>query len=165
MDKSFYATSLLRKLSVYFDIEENVTVCGLPFAFRSSMHRRNERYVLMKKNVLYAYDIFEYFYLYQKETMTKEELQTLMGHFLEEALQVTKPNKEHMSSDHILVIHLDQADDTLRKFVKKYRCRKYFHHGLQGTLKAAIILVENDGKSAVFSRDLKDKKYQFVLEK
>ncbi len=165
MDKNAYKKLLMERLQGYFDFDENTRLGSIPLDFHARMHRRNEKYVLLKKNILYAYDNFEYFNLYQTEEMSLSQLQTLMEEFAGACLKVTTPNKEHMSSDHILIIHMPHADAELKAFARNYKFRKYYRFGLQGTCKVGLILVTDDGKSAEFSKDLRDKKYTFVLEK
>ena len=165
MDRDVYKKMLMDRLLGYFDFEEDKELGSLCVDFHAKMHRRNEKYVLQKKNVLYAYDNFEYFNLYQAEALTLAQLQFLMETFVQESLLITDPNSEHMSSDHILIVRLHQISPELIEFVRKYKYRKYFRFGLQGTFKAGLILVAQDAKSATFSKDLRDKKYHFVLEK
>ncbi len=165
MDKQRYKQLTMDRLQRYFDFQENVHFAGVTMDFQARMHRRNEKYLLAKKNVLYAYDNFEYFCLYQNERLPLSELKTLIKDFSEACLKMTKPNNEHMSTDHVLILHLNYVDDETKKYIEKYKYRHYFRFGLQGTLKVGVILVYDDAKSAVFSKDLRDKKYHFVLEK
>lgn len=159
-----YAKKLIDRVDAYFDVEEDVTWKGLAFDFVGTMLRRNEKFVLQKKNVLYAYNEFEYFFLYQKERMNLDELEQLVKQFSDLAKEHVDPDEEHKTSDYCLIVHTKQADEEMRRYVKKYKDRTALQWGVKGFLSTRVILVEDFGKTASFSKELRGKSYRFVLD-
>lgn len=160
-----YADFIADKLEAYCDVERDITWGGLDFDVVGTMLRRNEKFVLKKRNVLYAYNEFEYFFLYQKERMHLEELERLVKTFRELAREHVSPDEEHKTSDYCLIVSVARADEEMKRYVKKYKDRISLQWGMKGFLSTRVLLVEGYGSDAAFSKELRGKTYHFVLRK
>lgn len=156
-----YKQHLSARLYSNFDLQKNTTLGGVNIDLAASFKRRTERFVLLKKNVQYRYDTYEYFYLIQEMAPSLERIQRLVEQLTNHLVQTTKPDQDHMSSDHTVIFHVDQIQPEVADYIRKFIFRKMFKLGFQGWLHIGLAMVDTTGQ-VIYSRHRKQKPYRFL---
>lgn len=168
MNSYEYINILRKKLTNYFDIEENFSINNyiLPLVGKSTI--RNERYAFSKKFVLDAYENFEYCFVnYKKEEVNKAEILDFINLLKSNIKTLVTPDEEHMSStiNGIYITDTGFNKETI-KIAKKFKFRKNFFFGLRGWCDIAIILVDLNKEKVYTNKQGRQSKdfYLSILE-
>lgn len=156
-----YRERLSARLFSNFDLYRDITLDDLQIDMMASFKKTTERYVLLKKNVQYRFNTFEYFYLIQQESLSLDQLKNFMERLTDHIVQSTEPDQDHMSSDHTVIFHVKENRPEVAEYVQKYIFRKMFKLGFYGWVHIGLVVVDTNGK-IVFSKHRKQKPYRFL---
>jgi hypothetical protein len=141
-----YLNIIEKKLKNSFDIKRNYTLNNIQFDMFAEYHLRNERYVLVKKAVVYAFENNEYSFIKYCGKLDKDYLQKVINTLTDSVQSIVKPDKEHMSSTITLVIvtenFINNKDkDVITKIISKFKYNKGFAFGFKGWADIRLVLV------------------------
>ncbi|MBP8692256.1 MAG: hypothetical protein KBI20_08380 [Sedimentibacter sp.] len=141
-----YLDIIEKKLKNSFDIKRNYTLNNIQFDMFAEYHLRNERYVLVKKAVVYAFENNEYSFIKYCGKLDKDYLQKVINTLTDSVQSIVKPDKEHMSSTITLVIvtenFINNKDkDVITKIISKFKYNKGFAFGFKGWADIRLVLV------------------------
>jgi hypothetical protein len=146
-----YLNIIEKKLKSSFDIKRNYTLNNIQFDMFAEYHLRNEKYVLVKKAIVYAFENNEYSFIKHCEELDKEYLQEIINTLTDSVESIVKPDKDHMSSTITLVIvtdnFFDNKDrDVITKIISNFKYNKGFAFGFKGWADIRLVLVSlNEG--------------------
>lgn len=103
-----------------------------PLAARCDFHVRNDTSVLLRRNVLYSTQNFEYRYLFRVEHLTLSDYRRFEKAVLDDGMARITPGNGHMSTDLILSIVCVSADEEAVKAARHCRLHREFRLGLDG---------------------------------
>ncbi|HRC81076.1 MAG TPA: hypothetical protein PLF27_06790 [Sedimentibacter sp.] len=141
-----YLDIIENKLKSSFDIKRNYTIKNIQFDMFAEYHLRNERYVLVKKAVVYAFENNEYSLIKYCEELDKNYLQEIINTLTDSVESIVKPDKDHMSSTITLVIVTDnftsnKDKDLITKIISGFKYNKGFAFGFKGWADIRLVLV------------------------
>lgn len=141
-----YLNIIEKKLKNSFDIKRNYTLNNIQFDMFAEYHLRNERYVLVKKAVVYAFENNEYSFIKYCGKLDKDYLQKVINTLTDSVQSIVKPDKEHMSSTITLVFvtenFINNKDkDVITKIISKFKYNKGFAFGFKGWADIRLVLV------------------------
>lgn len=145
-----YLDKIEDKLIGSFDIKRNYTINNTNYEMFAEYHLRNEKYVLIKKAVVYAFENNEYSLIKYCESLSNDRLVKILNSLTESIESIVKPTKEHMSSTVTLVIVTDNIIkedlNKVSKFIKGFNYNKGFAFGFKGWADMRLLLVSlNEG--------------------
>lgn len=141
-----YLDIIENKLKSSFDIKRNYTIKNIQFDMFAEYHLRNERYVLVKKAVVYAFENNEYSLIKYCEELDKNYLQEIINTLTDSVESIVKPDKDHMSSTITLVIVTDnftsnKDKDLITKIISGFKYNMGFAFGFKGWADIRLVLV------------------------
>lgn len=142
MNYKEYLDNIEKKLIRYFDIERDYSFNGYQLDLYAKFHFRNERYVLSKKFVVYAYENNEYIFIKHFDKIDEIKLKEFTNFLISSIDAVVKPDEEHMSSIITGVLVLDDMPcEEIIETIKKFKYHKEFTFGFRGWVDIRLILV------------------------
>lgn len=137
---------LLASHETWFDVYRDYEFEGRVFPGYAEFHSHGEQYVLVKRAKLWEVDAFEYLFFVTADTLRHAELEGLIDFMTTRAMQKVKPKPNHMASYLSLVIIANEADENVKRLVRKTRFRKNFALGIRGwaDLRLALIDLSDD---------------------
>lgn len=137
---------LLKSYSVYYDVTpEEGGGDGMPAARCEFRLRQEKTPFPMSRTYLYAYDSFEYVYVFKVRELDADTVDRGVAVALEEGLSRISPSKEHRCSYVTAIFLCERATEEARKRLKKKRMHKDFNFSLHGWMDLQTALVEADG--------------------
>ena len=137
---------LLKSYSVYYDVEPVTETGAGILAARCEFRLRQEKSpVPMSKRMLYAYDSFEYAYVFKTEVLEKDMAESCVEMALKEGLPRIHPSKEHRCSCVTAIFLCGSASQEARRFLKRKRVHKDYNFSLHGWMDLQTALVEAEG--------------------
>lgn len=144
-----YLDLIEEKLIGSFDIKRNYSINNLNYDMYAEYHLRNEKYVLVKKAIVYAFENNEYSLIKYCENINKDYLQEIINTLTDSVELIVKPNREHMSSTITLTIVTDNIfndRDEITKIISRFYFNKGFAFGFKGWADIRLVLVSlNEG--------------------
>jgi len=149
MEFNQYITNIERKLMRSFDIRRNCIINDVEYDMCAEYHLRNEKYVLVKTAVVYAFENNEYclmkhFYLLDKY-LCREYVEGLVR----SVDMIVQPDANHMSSMITGIIVADEIPDSdceeIIRYVKLFKFNKQFSFGFKGWADIRLVLVSLKG--------------------
>lgn len=144
-----YLDLIEEKLIGSFDIKRNYSINNLNYDMYAEYHLRNEKYVLVKKAIVYAFENNEYSLIKYCENINKDYLQEIINTLTDSVELIVKPNREHMSSTITLTIVTDNIfndRDEITKIISRFNYNKGFAFGFKGWADIRLVLVSlNEG--------------------
>lgn len=147
MEFSQYIESLEKKLIGSFDLERNYKLNDYEYDLFAEYHIRNERYMMMKKAVVYAIENNEYCFIKYFDGIDLHGVQEFIDALIQSIDAIVEPCEEHMASIITGVIVLPYKPDTdIIDAIKKFKYHKGFAFGFKGWVDIRLLLVtmEND---------------------
>ncbi|HEY8363523.1 MAG TPA: hypothetical protein VIK77_11745 [Tissierellaceae bacterium] len=142
MEYKEYLDNIEKKLQRYFDIERDCTFNGYPLDLFAKFHFRNERYVLSKKFVVYAYENHEYIFIRRFDEINEIHLKEFTDFLINSIDDVIEPDENHMSSVVTGVMVTDtKPSEEILETIKKFKYQKGFAFGFRGWVDIRLILV------------------------
>lgn len=158
MSKEEILDRLLRAHQSYYDVFENHEHAGRIFPGYAEFHTHGEQYVLIKRAKLWEVDSHEYLFFDFADRLDAERVSQDVRFMQEKAIEVVKPQPNHMSSNLGLVVIADSVDDDAARLLKKTRYRKNFKLGLEGWSDLRLAAIDLAGRRVVTNGAGKDMK-------
>lgn len=132
---------LLAAHEAWFDVRRNVAVEGRTFPGFAEFHSQGSQYVLVKRAKLWEANTHEYILFDIVGHLEKSVFSSMVNFMKEKAINLVKPEPNHMSSNLSLVIVAQSVEEGLDACVRKVRHRKNFKWGLAGwsDLRVAVV--------------------------
>lgn len=142
MDYKDYLDQIERKLIRYFDIERDYNLNGYPLDLYARFHFRNERYVLSKKFVVYAFENNEYIFIKYFDKVDEVSLKQFVTFLINSINDVVIVDENHMSSIITgVILTEDEPSEEIIKAIEKFKYHKGFAFGFRGWVDIRLILV------------------------
>lgn len=145
MEFNEYAGTIERKLQRSFDIAREHSISGARYDLFAEFHMRNERFIVSKKAVIYAFENNEFCLMRYFPELKMDHAQSFTEDIVLALEELVKPDGEHMSSVITGVLVFDEArEEAVRKTVEEVRKFKYhrsFALGFRGWVDIRLLLV------------------------
>ena len=145
MEFKEYAGTIERKLQRSFDIARDHSINGARYDLFAEFRMRNERFILSKKAVIYAFENNEYCLMRYLPELTPEYAALFMDDIVDAVVDLVRPDGEHMSSVLTGVIVFGEGSgDAIAKAaeeVRKFRYHRSFSLGFRGWTDIRLLLV------------------------
>ncbi len=167
MEFSQYIELIERKLFSSFNIWRDHPVGQEIFDLYAEYHLRNEKYIVVKKAVIYAIESNEYCLVKHLADPSLQRFNTLVDGIKDSVKDLVKPDQDHMSSIITIVGVLDTSAGpdvhAMIEAVKRFKYHKGFAFGLRGWADIRLVLVSLEEGVLATNKKGKDVKkvYQF----
>lgn len=159
-----YLDNIERKLESYFDITKNYRINGYEYDLFAEYHLRTERYIMLKKAVVYAMENNEYCFIKYFNHIDKKILNTYIDSLVESIGTIVKPDENHMSSIITGVLVSEHKPSTeIIDTIKKFKYHKGFAFGFKGWVDIRLILVTMDDEYIVTNKKGKEVKEVYSI--
>lgn len=147
MEFNLYLDNLEKKLTRSFDIKRDWNINGVRYDMFAEYHLRNEKYVLVKTAVIYAFENNEYFLVKRFEQLDRHICKEFTDGLVKSVDALIKPDGNHMSSTLTGVIVVDDLPDSeeILKIIKLFKYNKQFSFGFKGWADIRLLLVSLKG--------------------
>ncbi len=133
---------LLAAHGAWFDVSRNVSVAGRAFRALAQFHSFGEQYVLVKRVKLWEAEEHEYMLFDVRDHIDAEAARSYVEFMKNEALELVKPEPNHMSSFRTLVVIASSASDAACTLFRKTSHRKNFMWGIRGWSDVRLALID-----------------------
>lgn len=133
---------LLAAHGAWFDVSRDVSVAGRAFRARAQFHSFGEQYVLVKRVKLWEAEEHEYMLFDVRDHIDAEAARSYVEFMKNEALELVKPEPNHMSSFRTLVVIANSASDEACTLFHKTSHRKNFMWGIRGWSDVRLALID-----------------------
>ena len=133
---------LLAAHGAWFDVSQDVSVAGRAFRALAQFHSFGEQYVLVKRVKLWEAEEHEYMLLDVRDHIDAEAARSYVEFMKNEALELVKPEPNHMSSFRTLVVIVNSASDEACSLFRKTSHRKNFMWGIRGWSDVRLALID-----------------------
>lgn len=133
---------LLAAHGAWFDVSRDVSVAGRAFRALAQFHSFGEQYVLMKRVKLWEAEEHEYMLFDVRDHIDAEAARSYVEFMKNEALELVRPEPNHMSSFRTLVVIANSASDEACSLFRKTSHRKNFMWGIRGWSDVRLALID-----------------------
>ena len=133
---------LLAAHGAWFDVSRDVSVAGRAFRALAQFHSFREQYVLVKCVKLWEAEEHEYMLFDVRDHVDAEAARSYVEFMKNEALELVKPEPNHMSSFRTLVVIANSASDEACTLFRKTSHRKNFMWGIRGWSDVRLALID-----------------------
>ncbi len=133
---------LLAAHGAWFDVSRDVTVAGRAFRALAQFHSFGEQYVLVKRVKLWEAEEHEYMLFDVRDHIDVEAARSYVEFMKNEALELVKPEPNHMSSFRTLVVIANSTSDEACSLFRKTSHRKNFMWGIRGWSDVRLALID-----------------------
>lgn len=133
---------LLAAHGAWFDVSRDVSVAGRAFRALAQFHSFGEQYVLVKRVKLWEAEEHEYMLFDVCDHIDAEAARSYVEFMKNEALELVKPEPNHMSSFRTLVVIANSASDEACTLFRKTSHRKNFMWGIRGWSDVRLALID-----------------------
>lgn len=133
---------LLAAHGAWFDVSRDVIVAGRAFRALAQFHSFGEQYVLVKRVKLWEAEEHEYMLFDVRDRIDAEAARSYVEFMKNEALELVKPEPNHMSSFRTLVVIVNSASDEACSLFRKTSHRKNFMWGIRGWSDVRLALID-----------------------
>ena len=133
---------LLAAHGAWFDVSRDVSVAGRAFRALAQFHSFGEQYVLVKRVKLWEAEEHEYMLFDVRDHIDAEAARSYVEFMKNEALELVKPEPNHMSSFRTLVVITNSASDEACSLFRKTSHRKNFMWGIRGWSDVRLALID-----------------------
>ena len=133
---------LLAAHGAWFDVSRDVSVAGRAFRALAQFHSFGEQYVLVKRVKLWEAEEHEYMLFDVRDRIDAEAARSYVEFMKNEALELVKPEPNHMSSFRTLVVIANSASDEACALFRKTSHRKNFMWGIRGWSDVRLALID-----------------------
>ncbi len=150
MEALKYLDNIQKKLENSFNISRNFNINNFTYDLYAEYHLRNEKYLMVKKAVVYAFENNEYCLIKYYKEFNEDDYKIFTDSLINSIESIVNPSKEHMSSiitGEILTEKIQDEDlKNIRKKVEQFKYNKGFAFGFKGWADIRLILVSlNEG--------------------
>ena len=133
---------MLAAHGAWFDVSRDVSVAGRAFRALAQFHSFGEQYVLVKRVKLWEAEEHEYMLFDVRDHIDAEAARSYVEFMKNEALELVKPEPNHMSSFRTLVVIANSASDEACILFRKTSHRKNFMWGIRGWSDVRLALID-----------------------
>lgn len=133
---------LLAAHGAWFDVSQDVSVAGRAFRALAQFHSFGEQYVLVKRVKLWEAEEHEYMLFDVRDHIDAEAARSYVEFMKNEALELVKPEPNHMSSFRTLVVIVNSASDEACTLFRKTSHHKNFMWGIRGWSDVRLALID-----------------------
>ena len=133
---------LLAAHGAWFDVSRDVSVAGRAFRALAQFHSFGEQYVLVKRVKLWEAEEHEYMLFDVRDRIDVEAARSYVEFMKNEALELVKPEPNHMSSFRTLVVIANSTSDEACTLFRKTSHRKNFMWGIRGWSDVRLALID-----------------------
>lgn len=133
---------LLAAHGAWFDVSRDVSVAGRAFRALAQFHSFGEQYVLVKRVKLWEAEEHEYMLFDVRDRIDAEAARSYVEFMKNEALELVKPEPNHMSSFRTLVVIANSVSDEACTLFRKTSHRKNFMWGIRGWSDVRLALID-----------------------
>lgn len=133
---------LLAAHGAWFDVSRDVSVAGRAFRALAQFHSFGEQYVLVKRVKLWEAEEHEYMLFDVRDHIDAEAARSYVEFMKNEALELVKPEPNHMSSFRTLVVIANSTSDEACTLFRKTSHRKNFMWGIRGWSDVRLALID-----------------------
>lgn len=133
---------LLAAHGAWFDVSRDVSVAGRAFRALAQFHSFGEQYVLVKRVKLWEAEEHEYMLFDVRDHIDAEAARSYVEFMKNEALELVKPEPNHMSSFRTLVVIANSTSDEACSLFRKTSHRKNFMWGIRGWSDVRLALID-----------------------
>ena len=133
---------LLAAHGAWFDVSRDVTVAGRAFRALAQFHSFGEQYVLVKRVKLWEAEEHEYMLFDVCDHVDEAAARSYVEFMKNEALELVKPEPNHMSSFRTLIVIANSASDEALSLFRKTNHRKNFMWGIRGWSDVRLALID-----------------------
>lgn len=133
---------LLAAHGAWFDVSRDVSVAGRAFRALAQFHSFGEQYVLVKRVKLWEAEEHEYTLFDVRDHIDGEAARSYVEFMKNEALELVKPEPNHMSSFRTLIVIANSASDEALSLFRKTNHRKNFMWGIRGWSDVRLALID-----------------------
>lgn len=133
---------LLAAHGAWFDVSRDVTVADRAFRALAQFHSFGEQYVLVKRVKLWEAEEHEYMLFDVRDHIDAEAARSYVEFMKNEALELVKPEPNHMSSFRTLVVIANSVSDEACSLFRKTSHRKNFMWGIRGWSDVRLALID-----------------------
>ncbi len=145
MELAEYIDIIECKLINNFDILRNHHINDLNYDLYAKFFMRNEKFFLVKKAVIYAFENNEYVLMKHYKKFDTGDYNIFMDNLIKSIKTVINPSKEHMSSIVTGVIVTENVSERdlehIKKSIAKFKYNKSFAFGYRGWAEVRLLLV------------------------
>lgn len=150
MEAFQYLDNIQKKLENSFNISRDLNINNITYDLFAEYHLRNEKYLMVKKAVVYAFENNEYCLIKYYKEFNVDDYKIFADSLINSIESIVNPSKEHMSSIITGVILTEKIQDedlkNIRKKVEQFKYNKGFAFGFKGWADIRLILVSlNEG--------------------
>lgn len=165
-----YINFLKKKLNTYYDVEEDLEFQNLKFDLFAKYNQINSKYIGLKSISVYEYRNNEFLYVKNSKNFDMDEFDIIVEMFKMNINNLIDKDNNHMSSLISFIFLVDDMDEDLFKYIKKFSYSKSFAFGFKGWVDFGVSIINlkdkyivNNKKTKIY-RDLFDidKEYRFV---
>lgn len=162
MEMLEYLDLMENKLKGSFNIKRNYSVNNCMYDMFAEYHIRNEKYVLLKKAVVYSFENNEYCLFKYCENLNRNTVQEIISNLINSVELIIQPGKDHMSSIITLIFVTDsilnEDLNEITKTISSFSYNKGFAFGFKGwadiravlvSLKEGLITTNKKGKEVI----------------
>lgn len=133
---------LLAAHGAWFDVSRDVSVADRAFRALAQFHSFGEQYVLVKRVKLWEAEEHEYMLFDVRDHIDAEAACSYVEFMKNEALELVKPEPNHMSSFRTLVVIANSVSDEACTLFRKTSHRKNFMWGIRGWSDVRLALID-----------------------
>ena len=145
MDITTYIESIKSKLKRNFDIEDNCYIDNYKYDLFAEFHIRNEKYLLVKKALIYGIENNEYVLMKYLKELKKEDYNNYTENIIKSTKLLVNPTKDHMCSIVTGVLVSDNICENdyvyIKKSVNRFKYDKTFAFGYKGWTDTRLLLI------------------------
>ncbi len=166
MELTEYLETVENKLIRNFDITRDYMLNDLEYDFYGKFYMRNEKYLLVKKAVIYAFENNEHVFIKGYKDLNKKDYHIYTDNLIKSIRTVINPTREHMCSiiSGVIVADsvLEEDLEYITKSVRKFIYNKSFAFGYKGWVEIRLLLVSL--KSGLIATNKKGKEVASIYD-
>lgn len=142
MQKEAVLENLVLQYEGYFNIERPFLHDGREFLFYGRFIQRQEKYVLVRRATLYAFETHEHVFVVSADELDDATFEDLSNFITHAEADFVEPNPEHMFSYITLIILCGHITESAREALRRFHFTKNYKLSTQGYSTVRIGAVE-----------------------
>lgn len=143
MDKTQYLELINRKYEKYFQVKNNENIMNKNFDIYAKYTETTGRTFVTQKDIIDKFEVNEHCFIKTFRYVDLSMVNELGEYFKLLTENFVKPHKEHKSTTITGVIVSENViDKDIQKYIKSFRCSKYYKFYFQGWSDVRLIAVD-----------------------
>lgn len=147
MDRDICLETIINSYQAMFNVYSPHELCARPLAAYCFFSSRSEKYVLIKRAVIWAADSFEHVVVLDIPRLTVESLNDVSAYLAQLEKALVQPNRDHMYSFLTMILLCEEVEPAAKKRLQRIRFTRNYRfswHGYSSGRIVVINLAEND---------------------